>query len=116
MNEFEDRVRSALISGAQGAPMADGLAPAARGRLRKRRRTTFVVAAAALVVAGIPTGLAIAHGGGRATPTPPVASQTQSPAPHGWRWEAWRDVEFQVPDGWAMEVEPTGASGRTSTR
>ncbi len=100
MSDFEDRVRSALSSASESAPPADGLAPAARGRLRKRRRTTFVAVAAALVVAAIPTGLAIANGGDGSDPTPPVATEPTSGPDEGWRWESYRDVELQVPDGW----------------
>ena len=56
--------------------------------------------AAALVVAAIPTGLAIANGGDGSDPTPPVATEPTSGPDEGWRWESYRDVELQVPDSW----------------
>ena len=99
MSDFEERVRSALSSASESAPLADGLAPAARGRLRKRRRTTFVAVAAALVVAAIPMGLAIASGGDRFRPGPSGGHRAVEWAPDdGWRWESYRDAELQVPD------------------
>jgi hypothetical protein len=100
MNEFEDRVRSALASGAEQAPLVDGLAASARGRLARRRRTTWVAVAAAVAVAAIPVGFAVVRGGDSSAPVPSVSSPTVSPVSDGWRWESYRDVEFQVPDSW----------------
>jgi len=87
MNDFENRLSTALRNVAGNAPRAAGLEAAARSRLRRRRRThlaTGVVAAVAAVpLAGFLTGLpsTTSTGPGPATsPSGAISSTTPSPS------------------------------------
>ncbi len=105
MNDFEDRLGTALRSAGDGAPDATGLAPAARGRARARtRRTTLTSAAAVVAVVGVVGGAALLGNRDSGREATPSASETTATDPSGpntavanARVESWRDVSVQVP-------------------
>ncbi len=87
MNDFENRLSTALRNVAGNAPGAAGLDAAARSRLRRRRRTHLatgvVVAVAALPLAGFLTGLPSTTStdrGPASSPSGAVSSTTPSPS------------------------------------
>ncbi|MBF4769082.1 hypothetical protein ISU10_15045 [Nocardioides agariphilus] len=95
MNDFEDRLTSALRSAGDDAPDAVDLAPAARGRARARSRRTVIASVAAVVaVAGVVGGAALLgnRDGDRTAGTVKVSDGTHT--------ESWRDLEVSVPDSW----------------
>ena len=113
MADLEDRLSRELRSRAGEAPGAEGLAVAARSRLRRRRTASVVVAAVVLAVVAVPVGLAALGGGGNA-PGPadlPSAKATlypddgYRPAPDGWRWETGDGLQALVPDSWGYGVD-----------
>ena len=87
MNDFENRLSTALRNVAGNAPGATGLEAAARSRLRRRRQTRLatgvVVAVAALPLAGLLTGLPSPTSTGQgpaSSPSDTASSPTSSPS------------------------------------
>ena len=106
MNDFEDRLTSALRSAGDDAPDAAGLAPAARSRARARSRRTALTAVAAVVaVGGVIGGVALLGGHDAGPSRTPVADDPTptvpaTPSAADERVESWRDVSVTVPVGW----------------
>lgn len=87
MNDFENRLSTALRNVADNAPGATGLESAARSRLRRRRQTRLatgvVVAVAVLPLAGFLTGLPSPTSTGQgpaSSPSGTASSPTSSPS------------------------------------
>jgi hypothetical protein len=106
-NAFEARLTTALRSAGDGAPEADGLASAARGRVRaRRRRTALTAVAASVAVAAVFGGVAVLAGGDAprvvlpAEQEPPTATDTSTPSASDTRLESWRDISVRVPAEW----------------
>ena len=103
MTDIEERLTAALRSVGDDAPVAAGLAGAARERRASRRRTTVLTSAAAVaamvaVVGGV-TMLGSSDDSGR----PPFANDatpTVTPTTPSGRVETWRDVSVTVPADW----------------
>ena len=106
MNDFEDRLTSALRSAGDDAPGASGLAPAARGRARARRRRTALTSVAAVVAVGGVIGGAALLGNrdGASTVSPSTGGTEATSSPDtpvaNTRVESWRDVSVLVPVGY----------------
>jgi hypothetical protein len=108
MNDFEDRLSTALRSAGDDAPNAAGLAPAARSRASARsRRTALAGVAAAVAVAGLVVTVAVLTGDDDGATSPPLAADptsTESTSPNApvddTRVESWRDVSVVVPADW----------------
>ncbi len=113
MADREDRaavlLERTLAARAGEAPSVPGMAERVRGRARRRRATGVVAACAvaAVLAAGVPIGVQLMA---RDLVEVPVADEsprddtrrddTVEPAPEGWRWESYRGIQLQVPDGW----------------
>jgi len=111
MRELEDRLGEVLRRGA-GEPGHDavaGLAPGARGRLRRRRRTQVV--AGAVTTAVVAVGIAATSGALRIEAGPPVAGQDGqdggtppgvevTEVPGDWRFTSYGPIEIAVPPAW----------------
>jgi hypothetical protein len=102
---------------AEDAPIAAGLAEAARGRATiRRRRTTLAVAAASVAVLGVVAGTALlgnGGGSGRAADDPTPSDVVDPGLPP--RVESWRDISVSVPADWGYGVLSTWCTnGATS--
>jgi hypothetical protein len=104
---IEDRLGDALRRHAGGDDGVAGLAAGARQRAarRSRRRTTGAVVAAVLVVAAVPTAIALAGSSPTVAPAPaPPTTSDAAPTPDtpdlDVRVESWRDLTVSVPSGW----------------
>lgn len=86
MNNFEDRLASALRNKSQDAPGAGGLEQAARDRYRQRRRQMLVastVAAAAVTVMAVPVGIMLVNERDDVSGSAASPGDGNSPAPGG---------------------------------
>lgn len=98
MDEFEDRVRRALVAGAEHAPVPDALAARAQRRLRARRkRVAAVGTAAAVLLIAVP--IAVIAGTDSDAQGPVTDRPTTSETSTGR--EAWQTVTYKKqPKGW----------------
>lgn len=108
-DRIEDRLGPALRAGAADAAQgsADDLVRGARTRWRRRRRVHVASTAAlvAVAVVGAVVGTAVGLGGPDGSPEPTVADVPRvlpevSPAPAGWKWISYANVEVAVPGEW----------------
>jgi hypothetical protein len=58
------------------------------------------VATTAIVLAAVPLGMALLGGSDSPEKKNDVVVSTRPPAPDGWRWESWRNVQIAVPGDW----------------
>lgn len=77
-------------------------------RRRSRWRTAGIAAAVLAVVAATAVVVRATTGGtDNATAGPTMNySALAATAPHGWRWEYYRDIEVAVPANWRHDIEP----------
>ncbi|MEZ0579572.1 hypothetical protein [Nocardioides sp. MH1] len=100
MSDFDERLSAVLTEQADTAPVATGLADAARHRHARRRTARVAVGTAAAIVLAVPVGLAVAAGGGGADVDRSAGDPTTTVDPGGWRTVERDDVRVEMPGDW----------------